>query len=271
MVPIGGRLNWEESDLNLNLWSWNVNGLRAVLNKDFLGVLNRERPDWLGLQETKLQEHQIPAELACVEGYQSFWSHAERKGYSGTAVLTRLAPYSASFGFGDPEFDSEGRIVRCEFESLIIYNIYFPNGQQGEHRLDYKLRFYDTCLEVLEKERRSGKMVLVTGDFNTAHKEIDLANPKENSQTSGFLPIERAWLDKIVEHGWVDTFRLFHPEPQRYSWWSYRAGARPRNVGWRIDYFFVDAEHQKYVLDADIRDDIMGSDHCPVTLRVTLP
>ncbi|MBW6514457.1 MAG: exodeoxyribonuclease III [Candidatus Syntrophosphaera sp.] len=255
----------------LNLWSWNVNGLRAVLNKDFINVVKRERPDWLGLQETKLQEHQVPPELAELDEYSMHWSHAERKGYSGTAVFSLAEPLSVSRSFGIPEFDSEGRILRCDYDSFIIYNIYFPNGQMNDQRLDYKLRFYDRCLEVMEEDRAGGNMVLVTGDYNTAHHEIDLANPKENEKTSGFLPIERAWLDKITKLGWVDTFRLFHPEPQRYSWWSYRAGARTRNVGWRIDYFFVNSEFQDRVVDADIRDDIMGSDHCPVTLRITLP
>lgn len=258
-------------DLHLNLWSWNVNGLRAVMNKDFAATIRREQPDWLGLQETKLQQHQIPPELEELKGYRFYWSHAERKGYSGTAVLSKIEPLELSYGFGLPEFDNEGRIIRCDYDSFIIYNIYFPNGQMNDERLDYKLRFYDACFERMEADRAGGKMVIVTGDYNTAHQEIDLANPKENEKTSGFLPIERAWLDKIVAAGWLDTFRLFHPEPKRYSWWSYRAGARPRNVGWRIDYFFVNAEARDRVLDADIRDDIMGSDHCPVTLRISLP
>ncbi len=258
-------------DLQLNLWSWNVNGLRAVLNKDFIATLKREQPDWLGLQETKLQEHQVPPELGQLDGYGAWWSHAERKGYSGTAVLSKTQPLEVSYGFGNPEFDNEGRIIRSVHASFIIHNIYFPNGQMSDERLDYKLRFYDACLERMEADRATGKMVIVTGDYNTAHREIDLANPKQNEKTSGFLPIERAWLDKLVDLGWLDTFRLFHPEPERYSWWSYRTNARPRNVGWRIDYFFVNAEARDRIVDADIRDDIMGSDHCPVTLRITLP
>lgn len=257
--------------MDINLWSWNVNGLRAVLNKDFVSVIKAEKPDILGLQETKLQEHQIPSELAELTGYRDFWSHAHRKGYSGTAVLSAFEPLSVEYAIGVEEFDTEGRIVILEYERFILFNIYFPNGQKDDERLGYKLRFYDRMLEVMQAKRATGKMVIVTGDYNTAHHPIDLANPKENEKTSGFLPIERAWLDKIADHGWVDTFRMFHPEPQRYSWWSYRAGARPRNVGWRIDYFWVDAEHQNWVKDADIRDDIMGSDHCPVTLKITLP
>ncbi len=258
-------------NLQIELWSWNVNGLRAILNKDFIAAIRSGQPDWLGLQETKLQPHQVPPELDELAGYSSYWSSAERKGYSGTAVLAKLEPLEVTYGFGVPEFDGEGRVVRCVYDSFIIYNIYFPNGQMNDARLDYKLRFYDTCFERMEADRAGGKMVLVTGDYNTAHHEIDLANPKQNESTSGFLPIERAWLDKIVAAGWVDTFRLFHPEPKRYSWWSYRAVARPRNVGWRIDYFFVNAEARQRVVDADIRDDIMGSDHCPVTLKITLP
>jgi len=257
--------------MDITLWSWNVNGLRAVLNKDFVSVINSEKPDILGLQETKLQEHQIPPELAGLAGYRDYWSHAHRKGYSGTAVFSAFTPLRVEHGIGVEEFDTEGRVLILEYERFILFNIYFPNGQKDDERLDYKLRFYDRMLEVMQAKRESGKMVIVTGDYNTAHHPIDLSNPKENEKTSGFLPIERAWLDKIVEHGWVDSFRVFHPEPQRYSWWSYRAGARPRNVGWRIDYFFVDAEHQSWVKDANIRDDIMGSDHCPVTLTITLP
>ena len=257
--------------MDITLWSWNVNGLRAVLNKDFVSVIKAEKPDILGLQETKLQEHQIPSELSELTGYRDFWSHAHRKGYSGTAVLSAFEPLSVEYAIGVEEFDNEGRIVILEYERFILFNIYFPNGQKDDERLDYKLRFYDRMLEVMQAKRATGKMVIVTGDYNTAHHPIDLANPKENEKTSGFLPIERAWLDKIQQLGWIDTFRMFHPEPRRYSWWSYRAGARPRNVGWRIDYFWVDAEHQNWVKDADIRDDIMGSDHCPVTLKITLP
>jgi len=257
--------------MQLNIWSWNVNGLRAVLGKSFIEEVIKGSPDILCLQETKLQEHQIPQELTALEGYTAHWSHAEKKGYSGTVTFSRITPIKTEYGIGVDEFDSEGRIVITEYQRFILFNVYFPNGKRDDARLDYKLRFYDRALEVMQEKRATGKMVLVTGDYNTAHKETDLANPKENEDVSGFLPIERAWLDKITELGWADTFRMFHPEPQRYSWWSYRAGARPRNIGWRIDYFWVDAEHKDWVADADIRDDIMGSDHCPVTVRVTLP
>ncbi|MDP2172233.1 MAG: exodeoxyribonuclease III [Candidatus Cloacimonadaceae bacterium] len=257
--------------MKLSLWSWNVNGLRAVLNKDFNAVLRREQPDIIGLQETKLQEHQIPQDIFELQKYHKYWSHAERKGYSGTAILSLPKPIKVEFGLDNEEFDREGRTVICEYESFILFNIYFPNGQRDDERLDYKLRFYDQCLSVMETKRATGKMVLVTGDYNTAHKEIDLANPKENEKYSGFLPIERAWLDKIASRGWVDTFRRFNDEPDQYSWWSYRVSARARNIGWRIDYFFVNAEHQDRVVSAGIRQDIMGSDHCPVTIDIILP
>lgn len=257
--------------MKLTLWSWNVNGLRAVLKKDFLDTLAREDIDVIGLQETKLQEHQIPPEMAELTQYHQYWSHAERKGYSGTALLSKIKPLSFETAFGEDEFDIEGRINIAEYEQFIIFNIYFPNGGQGDERLAYKLRFYDKALEIMQAKRATGKAILVAGDYNTAHKEIDLARPKENETVTGFLPIERAWLDKIVEHGWVDTFRIFDPSAEQYSWWSYRAGARPRNIGWRIDYFFVDQEHQGLITNAGIRQDVMGSDHCPVFVEITLP
>jgi len=257
--------------MKLTLWSWNVNGLRAVLKKDFLDTLAREDIDVIGLQETKLQEHQIPPEMAELTQYHQYWSHAERKGYSGTALLSKIKPLSFETAFGEDEFDIEGRINIAEYEQFILFNIYFPNGGQGDERLAYKLRFYDKALEIMQAKRATGKAILVAGDYNTAHKEIDLARPKENESVTGFLPIERAWLDKIVEHGWVDTFRIFDPSAEQYSWWSYRAGARPRNIGWRIDYFFVDQEHQGLITNAGIRQDVMGSDHCPVFVEITLP
>lgn len=257
--------------MKLSIWSWNVNGLRAVMNKGFLEVLEREQPDIIGIQETKLQEHQIPDELNRLPQYLQYWSHAQRKGYSGTAVFSKMLPQGFSDKFQVDEFDCEGRINILEFKQFVLFNIYFPNGQKDEVRLAYKLRFYDRCLEVMQAKRKEGKIVLVAGDYNTAHKPIDLANPKENEKFSGFLPIERAWLDKISELGWVDTFRKFNASPDEYSWWSYRAGARPRNVGWRIDYFWVNEEALQYISGAGIRQDIEGSDHCPVWVQLTLP
>jgi len=257
--------------MKVQIWSWNVNGLRAVIKKDFITTIKREDIDIIGLQETKLQEHQIPAELEELDNYHKYWSHAERKGYSGTVLFSKKEPISFDTTFGVEEFDTEGRINIAEYEQFILFNIYFPNGGQGEERLAYKLRFYDKALQIMEAKRASGKAILVAGDYNTAHKEIDLARPKENENITGFLPIERAWLDKITQHGWVDTFRMFDSSAEQYSWWSYRAGARPRNIGWRIDYFFVDSAHRDLITAAGIRQDVMGSDHCPVFVELTLP
>lgn len=254
--------------MKLTIWSWNVNGLRAIINKDFIKTIKKENPDILGIQETKLQAHQIPQELSALEGYHDLWSHGERKGYSGTAIFSKEKPIDFCEKFHTEEFDIEGRINIAEYENFILFNVYFPNGQQSEERLDYKLRFYDRALEVMQETRAKGKPVLVGGDYNTAHHPIDLARPKANENTSGFLRIERDWLDKIVAHGWVDTFREFNTQPEEYSWWSYRSGARARNVGWRIDYFFVNEEHLSIVKKAGIRQDIMGSDHCPVYVEI---
>lgn len=256
--------------MNFLFWSWNVNGLRAALNKGFIDIIKKEQPDILGIQETKLQEHQIPEELKTLDEYLIYWSHGLRKGYSGTGLFTKLLPLKFSTGFGYPEFDCEGRINIVEYDAFIYFNIYFPNGQKDDERLNYKLRFYDRCLEVMEEKRATGKIVLVGGDFNTAHKPIDLANPKENEKTSGFLPIERAWLDKLETMGWIDTFRYFDKSPDQYSWWSFRTKARLRNVGWRLDYFWVNSESMKYVKRAGIRQDIDGSDHCPVFVELVI-
>jgi len=238
------------------------------MNKGFLDMLLSEKPDIIGLQETKLQEEQIPTDIIGLKGYHNYWSHAERKGYSGVCLLTKPQPLSIKYGFDTPRFETEGRIIIAEYESFFLFNIYFPNGQMNDGRLQYKLDFYDRCLEVMEAHRKSGKMVLVTGDYNTAHKPIDLKHPKANENYSGFLPIERAWLDKIVEYGWVDTFRQFDPSPDQYSWWTYLGKARDRNVGWRIDYFFVNKEHLSIIKNAGIRQDIYGSDHCPVFVEI---
>lgn len=252
----------------LTIWSWNVNGLRAVMQKGFIDILMQEKPDLIGLQETKLQEEQIPIEILGLKDYHNYWSFAEKKGYSGVCLLSRPKPVSVSYGFDTERFDSEGRIIIAEYEKFFLFNIYFPNGKMNDGRLQYKLDFYDRCLEVMQEHRKRGKMVLVTGDYNTAHKPIDLTHPKANQDISGFLPIERAWLDKIVEAGWMDTFREFHPEPEQYSWWSYMGKAREKNVGWRIDYFFVNREHLSAVKNAGIRQDIYGSDHCPVFVEI---
>ncbi|MFH1850740.1 MAG: exodeoxyribonuclease III [Candidatus Neomarinimicrobiota bacterium] len=252
----------------MKLYSWNVNGIRAAANKGLTDWLNTAQPDILCLQETKAREEQVPTELLTAAGYHKYWHSAERAGYSGVATFTKSEPLYVQPGLGIARFDAEGRVLITEHEDFLLYNIYFPNGQRDQERLDYKLDFYATLLDILDEQVASGINVVVTGDWNTAHREIDLANPQANSKMSGFLPEERAWIDKYIEHGYVDTFRLFHAEPERYSWWTYRFGARERNVGWRIDYFFVNQGFVEWVIDADIHPGVLGSDHCPVLLEV---
>ena len=253
----------------MKLYSWNVNGIRAAERKGFVDWLNKTQPDVLCLQETKARKEQLPESLLEGHGYHTYWHSAEKAGYSGVATYTKEEPTFVQEGLGIPRFDAEGRVLITEHPDFLLYNIYFPNGQRDQKRLDYKLDFYEELLVILDEQVESGVNVVVTGDWNTAHKEIDLAHPKANSKTSGFLPEERALIDRYMEHGYVDTFRLFHPEPERYSWWTYRMGARARNVGWRIDYFFVNTGFIDRIIDADIYDEVMGSDHCPVSLEIS--
>lgn len=255
----------------LKMISWNVNGIRAVHKKGFQDWLAACEADIVGLQETKISADLLTPELTEIPGYKVFWDHAEKKGYSGVALYVKELPLAVHQGLGFAEFDTEGRTLIAEYSDFVIFNIYFPNGQRGDDRLQYKLAFYDAFLQVFNRYRDSGKKVIVCGDFNTAHKAIDLARPKENENTSGFLPIERAWMDKFVNEGYIDTFRAFHPEEvQQYSWWNMRTRARERNVGWRIDYFFVSPNLAPALTDARIHQDILGSDHCPVSIELNL-
>jgi exodeoxyribonuclease-3 len=253
----------------LKLISWNVNGLRAVMQKDFLGSISKLNADVVAIQETKLQQAQLDERMARIPGYQSHWSHCEvKKGYSGVGTYTRVTPVNVRCGVGEERFDAEGRIIEMDFGGFLFFNVYFPNGQMNEERLQYKLDFYERFFDYTDACRKRGKRIVVCGDYNTAHNAIDLANPKANENTSGFLRIERDWLDRIVKRGYVDTFRHFHPDTVKYSWWTYRFKARERNIGWRIDYFFVsrDLIEQGRVTEAFIDNDIPGSDHCPIGL-----
>jgi len=250
--------------------SWNVNGYRAVLKKGFGDFLLGSKADIVGLQEVKACPEQLGGGDADFKGYGSAWNCAERKGYSGVAAFFRKQPLEITKGFGEPRFDSEGRVLTLAYEEFYLLNVYFPNGGQGPERLKYKLDFYDAFLDHIEGLRKTGKAVIFCGDVNTAHNEIDLARPKENVENSGFMPVERAWLDKITGRGWVDTFREKHPEPGQYTWWDYKTRARERNVGWRIDYFFINREKASLVKDAFILPEVQGSDHCPVGLTLEL-
>jgi len=248
----------------MKILSWNVNGYRAVLKKGFGEFLLAEKPAILGLQEVKACPEQLEEKDTAFEGYAASWNCAERKGYSGVAAFYSAKPLAVTNGFGEERFDREGRVITLEYPAFYLLNVYFPNGGQGPERLAYKLDFYEAFLAHIEKLRKTGKAVVFCGDVNTAHNEIDLARPKENVANSGFMPVERAWLDKITARGWVDTFRAKHPEPGQYSWWDYKTRARERNVGWRIDYFFINKEKASLVKDAFILPQVQGSDHCPV-------
>jgi len=252
----------------LKIVSWNVNGLRAVLKKGFLDFFDMVRPDILGIQETKLQESQLPDEIKAPFGYHSYWNYAEKKGYSGTGVFCKEVPKNVKTAFESDHLSLEGRVIEVEYDEFTLFNIYFPNGQMSEDRLNYKMKFYDDCLDYFNSLWRKGKKLIIMGDVNTAHHEIDLRNPKANEENSGFLPIERAWLDKLVVSGYVDTFRRFHEGPDHYTWWSYRFSSREKNTGWRIDYFFVTEDLIDNVEDSYILSDIYGSDHCPIGLKI---
>jgi len=250
----------------MKIVTWNVNGIRAVYRKDALKPLLDWAPDLLCLQEIKARPDQLTDEQRDIPGYQILWNPAERPGYSGVATLARQKPSEVVFGLDAPEFDKEGRVIRTRHPEFLLYNIYFPNGQRGQDRVDYKLRFYARLLEICDDLHSSGENIVITGDFNTAHMPIDLKNPDSNQTTSGFLPEEREWVGKFLDHGFVDVYRELYPEREQYTWWTYRFNARQRNVGWRIDYFLVSDALQPNIKDVVIHDDMPGSDHCPVEL-----
>ncbi len=252
----------------LEILSWNVNGLRAVLKKGFVDFLQEKKPDILCLQETKASEDQLPPEIRTAWGYHVYFASGEKKGYSGVAILSKEKPLSVAAGFGVQEFDREGRVLVADYGAFVLLNIYFPNGKASTERLDYKMRFYDAFLEYADRLKAQGRKIIVCGDVNTAHREIDIARPRENSKVSGFLPEERAWLDRFVAHGYADTFRQFNREPGQYTFWDVITKARERNVGWRIDYFFVSEDVLPQLKDAFILPEIMGSDHCPIGIRI---
>lgn len=254
----------------MRIVSWNVNGLRSLSKNGYWeAFLRGVKPDIFCLQETKASPEQLPDELLSPAGYSAFFSSSKvKKGYSGVALYSKIEPLSVRYGMNIPEFDDEGRLIAGEYEDFWLVNAYFPNGGQGPHRLDYKLRFYDAFLAFVET-LREGKPVIFCGDLNVAHEEIDLARPKENEQTTGFLPEERAWVDEVVDAGFIDTFR--HRSPARkdaYTHWDLMTRARDRNVGWRFDYFFASSEIIGRVKKAEIHPDIYGSDHCPVSITI---
>lgn len=253
--------------MRLKFVSWNVNGLRAIVNKNFLEVFSELDADFFCLQETKLQEGQIELNF---EGYQSYWNYAEKKGYSGTAIFTKYEPLSVQYGMGIEVHDQEGRLITLEYPDFWLVTAYTPNSQSELARLDYRMEWEDSFLNYL-KELEQTKPVIVCGDLNVAHTEIDLKNPKSNRKNAGFTDEERNKFSQLLESGFIDTFRFFYPSVTgRYSWWSYRFSARKNNAGWRIDYFLTSQSLQENLIQADIYDQILGSDHCPVSLEIDI-
>lgn len=249
----------------MKLVSWNVNGLRAIVKKDFLEQFHAMDADFFCLQEIKLQEGQIDLSF---EGYWDFWNYAEKKGYSGTAIFTKHEPLSATYGIGIEDHDLEGRVITLEYDNYYVVTCYTPNSQNELKRLDYRMQWEEDFQNYI-KDLDNEKPVILCGDLNVAHKEIDLKNPQSNKKNAGFSPEERAQFTRFLENGFIDTFRHFYPDKEEvYSWWSYRFGARKRNAGWRIDYFIVSERLKDQLIDAKIHTDMLGSDHCPIELQL---
>lgn len=244
--------------------SWNVNGLRACEGKGFSDVFRNENADFFCLQETKMQQGQLDLQF---DGYQSYWNYAEKKGYSGTAIFTRHQPLNVTYGIGIEEHDHEGRVITLEMDRFFLVTVYVPNSQDGLRRLDYRMKWEEDFLEYV-KGLDTKKPVIVCGDLNVAHEDIDLKNPKTNRRNAGFTDEERGKFSHWLQEGFIDTFRLLHPQEIKYSWWSYRFKAREKNAGWRIDYFITSERIKGHVSSAEIHNEIMGSDHCPVELKL---
>lgn len=245
--------------------SWNVNGLRAVIKKGFLEYMEKQNPDIIGLQEIKLSEGQLDLEIP---GYHMYYNYAERKGYSGTAIFTKKEPINVTYGIGIEEHDNEGRVICAEFEEYYFVTVYTPNSKNELLRLDYRMVWEDEFLKYLKNLEKT-KPVIVCGDLNVAHKEIDLKNPKTNTRNAGFTIEERDKFSNLINSGFIDTFRYFYPDKEfAYSWWSYRGNARKNNTGWRIDYFCVSESLKEKIVDAEIQSNVEGSDHCPVVLYI---
>jgi exodeoxyribonuclease-3 len=252
----------------MKLYSWNVNGYRAAWRGGFLDWLRERAPDVVCLQETKVHPEQLDEERLHPLGYRSYWHSARKRGYSGVATLCKREPARVTEGLGVPAFDDEGRVLTTEIADLVLVNAYFPNSQRDHARLPHKLAFCDAILQRLDAYRQEGRHVILCGDYNIAHRPIDLANPKQNERNAGYLPEERAWMDELEAHGWIDAFRHACDEPGHYTWWSYRPGVRERNIGWRIDYFTVNPQLVARVARAFIEPQVMGSDHCPIGLEI---
>ncbi|MEZ4511129.1 MAG: exodeoxyribonuclease III [Chloroflexota bacterium] len=249
------------------LYSWNVNGLRAAQRKGFLDWLHATQPDILSVQETKCHPDQLDDTLRQPDGYHTYWASAEKKGYSGVALYSKTEPLSVQIGLGVADYDREGRTIVAEYPDFVFIGAYFPNGGRDHSRVPFKMAYKADFLAFCNELRTAGKPVIFCGDVNTSHQEIDLARPRQNQKTTGFLPEERVWVDKLIAAGYVDSFRHFYPKQAgAYSWWSNIGQARAKNVGWRLDYFFVSSDLTNHLHTAAIHPDVLGSDHCPVSL-----
>ena len=252
----------------MKIITWNVNGIRAALGKGALDWAFAQKPDVFCLQEIKARPDQLTEEQRTRADYRVTWNPAERPGYSGVATFSLASPLDVERGLSSPRFDPEGRVIRTRHPDFTLFNIYFPNGQRGQERVDYKLDFYARLLEICDALHAAGGNIVITGDFNTAHTPMDLKNPKENETTSGFLPEERAWVQKFLDHGFVDAYRQLYPDRIQYTWWTYRFAARARGIGWRLDYFLVSEKLFPCVRDVIVHEDVPGSDHCPVEMVI---
>jgi len=255
----------------MTLYSWNVNGIRAAHRKGFLDWLHGAQPNIVALQEIRARPEQLDDNLRSPTGYHATWVPGERKGYSGVAILSKRKPIALTIGLGNDDYDSEGRTLSADYGDFVLVTSYVPNGSRDHSRVPFKMQYKADFLAYLNGLHDSGRSVIFCGDINTAHQEIDLARPRENQKTTGFLPEERAWLDEVVADGWIDSFRALYPDQEgAYSWWSQRGGARERNVGWRLDYFFISPDLRERLVEARIHPGVMGSDHCPVSMTLDI-
>ena len=256
--------------MKIKIISWNLAGMRAAVRKGLWQKMKTIDADIYCFQEVKARPEQVDIDFDFPNGYRNYWNPAEKAGYSGVVTFCKTEPKNVIVGDRDNDWDNEGRVIITKFDEFTLLNVYFPNGKRDKGRLDYKMKFYEYFLKYINELREKGEKIIFCGDINTAHKEIDLARPKDNEMISGFLEIERKWIDKVIKNGYVDTFRMFNKEPNNYSWWSQRGGARKRNVGWRIDYFFVDESLKNKVKSAFIMPEVEGSDHCPVGIELEI-
>lgn len=255
----------------MKIITWNINGLRAAINKGALNWIESQNADVVCLQEIKVKPDQLSREQEKIlDNYEVIWNSAERPGYSGVITMLREPCQNVNIGMGIKKYDVEGRIIQTRHAEFILMNVYFPNGQRDHSRLSYKLQFYADLWEYCNQLQGEGESIVLCGDFNTAHREIDLKNPKQNEKTSGFLPEERIWIDRFMEQGFIDAYRFLYTDQVQYTWWTYRFGARQRNIGWRLDYFLVSERLMPAVTGVTIHDDVLGSDHCPVTFSLKL-